>query len=112
MESGPCQTAAAASGPHANVGEPATLAGVDVGIETLRTHAEAAGSQLEGQQRAAMAQVQATQEPPAQYAPVADSQTRVVETDGVMVRYRDRHLDGTLIEGDWHEIKLGLVGAW
>jgi len=36
----------------------------------------------------------------------------VVETDGVMARYRDRHLDGTLIEGDWHEIKLGLVGGW
>ena len=30
----------------------------------------------------------------------------------MMARYRDRHLDGTLIEGDWHEIKLGVVGAW
>jgi hypothetical protein len=90
----------------------ATLAGVEVGIETLRTHAEATGTELEGEQRAAMAQVQATQEPPAPYAPVADSQTLVIETDGVMARYRDRHLDGTLIEGDWHEIKLGLVGAW
>ena len=90
----------------------AILAGVEVGIETLRTHAEAAGTELEGEQRAAMAQVQATQEPPAPYAPVADSQTLVIETDGVMARYRDRHLDGTLIEGDWHEIKLGLVGAW
>jgi len=89
-----------------------TLAGVDVGIETLRTHAEAAGSELEGEQRAAMAQVEATQEPPANYAPVADGQTLVVETDGVMARYRDRHLDGTLIEGDWHEIKVGLVGGW
>jgi hypothetical protein len=59
-----------------------------------------------------MTQVQATQEPPAQYAPVLDSQILVVETDGVMARYRDRHLDGTLIEGDWHEIKLRLVGAW
>jgi hypothetical protein len=36
----------------------------------------------------------------------------VVETDGVMVRYRDRHLDGALVEGDWHEVKLGLVGGW
>jgi hypothetical protein len=89
-----------------------TLAGVDVGIETLRTHAEAAGTALEGEQRAAMAHVQAKQEPPAQYAPVAETQTLVVEADGVMARYRDRHLDGTLIEGDWHEIKLGLVGAW
>ena len=35
----------------------------------------------------------------------------VVETDGVMVRYRDRHLDGALVEGDWHEVKLGLAGG-
>lgn len=89
-----------------------TLAGVDVGIETLRTHAEAAGTELEGEQRAAMAQVHATHEPPAGYAPVMDGQTLVVETDGVMARYRDRHLDGTLIDGAWHEIKLGLAGAW
>jgi len=34
------------------------------------------------------------------------------ETDGVMARYRDRHLDGTLIQGEWHEIKLGLVADW
>jgi hypothetical protein len=89
-----------------------TLAGVDVGIETLRTHAEAAGTELEGAQRAAMAQVQATQEPPAKYAPVAETPTLVVEADGVMARYRDRHLDGTLIKGEWHEIKLGLAGGW
>jgi hypothetical protein len=62
-----------------------TLAGVDVGIETLRTHAEAAGSQLEGEQRAAMAQVEITQEPPANYAPVAEDQTLVVEADGVAI---------------------------
>ena len=90
----------------------ATLAGVEVGIETLRTHAEAAGTDLEGAQRAAMAQVAATQEPPADYAPLADEQTLIVETDGVMARYRDRHLDGTLIDGEWHEIKLGMVGGW
>src|SRR6266542_235664 len=89
-----------------------TLAGVQVGTETLRTHAEAAGTELEGEQRAAMARVQATHEPPTGYAPVAETQTLVVETDGVMARYRDRHLDGTLIEGEWHEIKLGLVGGW
>jgi hypothetical protein len=89
-----------------------TLAGVDVGIETLRTHAEAAGTELEGEQRAAMAHVEATQEPPANYAPVANDQTLVVEADGVMARYRDRHLDGTLIKGEWHEIKLGLAGGW
>src|SRR5260370_3240079 len=87
-----------------------TLSGVSVGTETLRTHAEAAGTELEGEQRAAIAHVQATQEPPIGYAPVAE--TLVVETDGVMARYRDRHLDGTLIKGEWHEIKLGLVGDW
>lgn len=59
-----------------------------------------------------MAQVQATHEPPPSYAPVTDSQILVVETDGVMARYRDRHLDGTLIEGESHEIKLGLAGGW
>ena len=32
----------------------------------------------------------------------------VVEINGVMVRYRDRHLDGTLIDGEWHEVKLGV----
>ena len=87
-----------------------TLAGVQVGTETLRTHAEAAGTELEGEQRAAIAHVQATQEPPPGYAPVVE--TLLVETDGVMARYRDHHLDGTLIKGEWHEIKLGLVGGW
>src|SRR5713226_2676307 len=29
----------------------------------------------------------------------------------VMARYRDRQVDGTVIDGDWHGIKLGLVGA-
>lgn len=76
------------------------LAGVDVGIETLRTHAERAGTELEGEQRAAMAHVAATQEPPANYAPVADGQVLVVEADRAMARYRNRHLDGTLITGE------------
>src|SRR5438132_6874819 len=57
-----------------------------------------------------MAQVQATQEPPPGYTPVVE--TLVVETDGVMARYRDHQLDGTLIKGEWHEIKLGLAGDW
>src|SRR5436853_4778477 len=35
----------------------------------------------------------------------------VVETDGVMVRYRDRHLDGAVVDGDWHEVRLGVVGG-
>jgi len=81
-------------------------------LRTLRTHAEAAGTELEGAQRAAMAHVEATQEPPARYAPLADDQILIVEADGVMARYRDRHLDGTLIDGEWHEIKLGLVGGY
>ena len=89
-----------------------TFTGVDVGIETLRTHAEAAGTELEGEQRAAGAHVAATQEPPAYYDPVPTDQVLVVEADGVMARYRDRQLDGTLINGEWHEIKLGLAGAW
>jgi hypothetical protein len=83
---------------------------VQVGTETLRIHAEAAGTQLEGVQRAAIAHVETTHEPPTEYAPV--DQTLLVEADGVMARYRDRHLDGTLIKGEWHEIKLGLVGGW
>lgn len=41
---------------------------LQVGTETLRTHAEAAGTELEGEQRAAIAHVEATQEPPANYA--------------------------------------------
>jgi hypothetical protein len=89
-----------------------TLAGVQVGIETLRTHAEMVGTELEGEQRLAIAHVQATQAPPSNYSPVGEAQTLVVEADGVMARYRDRHVDGTLIGGDWHEIKLGLVGGW
>jgi hypothetical protein len=63
---------------------------VEVGIQTLRTHAEATGIDLKGEQRGAMAQVQATHEPPSPYGPAADSQTLVVEPEGVMARYRDR----------------------
>src|SRR5260370_1057928 len=77
-----------------------TLAGVDVGVETLRGHAEAAGTELEGAQRAAMAHVEATQEPPATYAPLADDQILLVEADGVMARSLDRPLDGTLSYGE------------
>ncbi len=89
----------------------ADLAGVHVGSETLRTQAERLGTAVEGQQRAAMAVVERAHEPPdREYDPAPG--TLVVETDGVMVRYRDRHLDGALMEGDWHEVKLGLVGGW
>lgn len=87
------------------------LAGVQVGSETLRTHAERLGIQLEAQQRRAMAQVEEAHEPPAdEYVPAPGALE--VETDGVMLRYRDRHLDGAPVEGDWHEVKLGLIGGW
>src|SRR5213078_3444696 len=66
------------------------LAGVHVGSETLRTQAERIGSQLEGQQRAVMAHVEEAHEvPEAERHPTCG--VLVVETDGVMVRYRDRH---------------------
>jgi hypothetical protein len=87
------------------------LAGIQVGTETLRTHAERIGTALEGQQRAAMTYVAAAHEPPAAEHDPAPGML-VVETDGVMVRYRDRHLDGALVEGDWHEVRLGVVGGW
>lgn len=87
------------------------LAGVQVGSETLRTHAEQVGTELEGRQRRIMEYVEQAHEPPADEHDAAPG-LLVVETDGVMVRYRDRHLDGVLVEGDWHEVKLGLVGGW
>ncbi|HYW86892.1 MAG TPA: hypothetical protein VFB50_03935, partial [Chloroflexota bacterium] len=84
----------------------AELAGVQVGTETLRVHAERVGTELEGQQRAALEYVEAQHEPLPSEADPAPGKL-VVETDGVMMRYRDRHLDGTPIEDDWHEVKLG-----
>jgi hypothetical protein len=89
----------------------AELAGVQVGAETLRVQAERVGTELEGHQRRAMAHVEAHHEPPATESDPAPGQL-VVETDGVMVPYRDRHLHGAPIEGDWHEVKLGVVGGW
>ncbi len=87
------------------------LAGVHVGSETLRTQAERIGTELEGQHRAVMAYVEQAHEPPAAEHDPAPGML-VVETDGVMVRYRDRHLDGALVDGDWHEVKLGVIGGW
>jgi hypothetical protein len=89
----------------------ADLAGVEVGRETLRAHAESVRTELEGQHRAAMAYVEEAHESPAGEHDPAPG-VLLVETDGVMVRYRDRHLDGARIESDWHEVKLGLVGGW
>jgi hypothetical protein len=87
------------------------LAGVEVGSETLRTQAERIGTELEGQQRAAIAYVEQTHEPPAGEHDPAPG-VMVIETDGVMVRYRDRRLDGALVDSDWHEVKVGLAGGW
>ena len=86
----------------------AELAGVEVGSETLRTHAERLGTEREGQQRRAIAQVEASQAPPAapRYDPAPGA--LVVEADGVLVRYRDHGPDGS----PWHEVKLGIVGGW
>jgi hypothetical protein len=87
------------------------LAGVNVGSETLRTQAERIGTELEGLHRSGMAYVEAAHEPPVgEHDPPPG--VLVVETDGVMVRYRDRHLDGGLVAGDWHEVKLGVAGGW
>jgi hypothetical protein len=89
----------------------ADFAGVHVGSETLRTQAERLGTELEGHQRQAMAYVDQAHEPPdGEHDPAPG--VLVVETDGVMVRFRDRHLDGAPVEGDWHEVKLGLIGGW
>ena len=87
------------------------LTGVAVGAETLRTHAERLGTEVEGRQQAHLAHVQAEQAPPPPAYDPAPGRL-LVEADGVMVRYRDRHLDGTRIDGDWHEVKLGLVAGW
>ena len=89
----------------------ADLAGVHVGSETLRSQAERVGTELEGAQRRGMTHVEQFHESAAEEHAPAPGQL-VVETDGVMVRYRDRHLDGVPMEGDWHEVKLGVVGGW
>ena len=78
------------------------------GSETVRTHAERLGTEREGQQRRAMAQVQATHEPPSALPHTPAPGMLVVEADGVMVRYHDCGPDGS----PWHEVKLGIVGGW
>jgi hypothetical protein len=93
------------------VGLPEELAGVAVGAETLRTHAHRSGAALEGRQQALQAHLQQAQAPPAAaHAPVPE--LLVVEADGVLVRYRDRRLDGTARDEAWHEVKLGLAAGW
>jgi transposase-like protein len=74
------------------------LTGLVVAAETVRRVTEAAGTQLAAQDAAATVTVLQGQEPPNRVAPQAGR--LVVETDGVMVPYRD----------GWHEVKIGLVG--
>ncbi len=77
------------------------LGGVHVAKETVRAQAERQGAALEAAEQAASAQVERTRESalPVDAAPGQ----LLVETDGVMVRYR-----GT----GWHEVKIGLVAGW
>lgn len=76
------------------------LTGLRISAETLRQHSEQQGAALEAAQQAAIQQVQTTRE--AAEAVEAAPGRLVVETDGVMVRYR-----GT----GWHEVKVGLVAG-
>lgn len=75
------------------------LTGLVVSPETVRQRTEARGAALEAAQEMAAAQVLQSRESasPVELAPGK----LVVETDGVMVRYRD----------GWHEMKIGLVGG-
>lgn len=87
----------------------AELTGVEVGTETLRTHAEQVGTGVEAERQMLQAQIAQTQDPPPSGHNPAPGQL-VVETDGVMVRYRCPKTCGCT-EG-WHEVKLGIVGGW
>jgi hypothetical protein len=93
VEQGASESFAAAAGTVAR------LTGLEVAAETVRQHTEAVGAAWEEEQQAAMATVLRTREPagPVDAAPG----TLLVQTDGVMVRYRDA----------WHEVKIGLVGG-
>ena len=76
------------------------LTGLELGAETIRRHAEAAGTALRAAEDAAVAQVERTREPAEALDPAPGF--LVVQTDGAMVRYQD----------GWHEVKLGLVAGW
>lgn len=76
------------------------LAGIGLGVETVRTHTERVGTTLVERQRTAAATVAETQEAaePVKAAP----EQLVVEVDGVQVRFQD----------GWHEAKVGeIVGC-
>ena len=77
----------------------AEYTGLEVGAETIRTHAERVGRALADAEDAALVQVEATREAAEPVDP-APGQV-VVELDGVMAPY----LDG------YHELKVGAVGG-
>ncbi len=79
----------------------ADLAGVNLGAETVRTHAERLGTGIELDQRATTAYVQQHHEPPPGTEAPAPG-TLLVEADGVMVRYRDKAPAEA-----WHESQAG-----
>jgi len=77
----------------------ALTTGQAVSPETIRSATAAAGAALAEQQDEATTAYTAGQEPPlSEVVPGV----LVVETDGVMLRYRD----------GWHEVKVGVVGGW
>ena len=75
------------------------LAGIGLGVETVRTHTEQVGTALAERQRAAAATVAETQEAaePLEAAP----ELLVAEVDGVHVRFQD----------GWHEAKVGEIAG-
>jgi hypothetical protein len=75
------------------------LAGIGLGVETVRTHSEQVGTTLVERQRAAAATVAQTQEAaePVDTAP----ELLVAELDGVQVRFQD----------GWHEAKVGEIAG-
>jgi len=75
------------------------LTGLRVAPDTIRAQSEPCGTALAATQAAAVPQVLATQEAAAPVDPAPG--TLVVETDGVLVRYRD----------GWHAVKVGVVGG-
>jgi hypothetical protein len=90
-----------AAAPFAEAAEGlAALTGLELGIETVRRHTEAAGTAVRAAEDTAVAQVERTREAAEPVDPAPG--VLVVETDGAMVRYQD----------GWHEVKLGLVAGW
>lgn len=76
------------------------LTGLEVSAETVRHMTEQEGRALETEAQRASKEVERTQEAAAPLDPAPGH--LVVETDGVMVRYKD----------GWHEVKLVLVGGY